>query len=167
MNYFRFLAEETREWMAKLGVATLEELIGRTDLLELLPGKTTKQRNLNLQPILSNDAIPADKPHTCGSAAQSSFDKGELAERMVELARASIDGKTGGEFELTVTNCDRSIGARLSGEIAKVHGNQGMVDAPIVFRLKRNGGAKFWRLECWRVAHAAPRAMPTIMLAKA
>jgi glutamate synthase (NADPH/NADH) large chain len=143
VNYFRFLAEETREWMAKLGVATLEELIGRTDLLELLPGKTPKQRNLNLQPILSNDAIPADKPHTCGQPRNPPFDKGALAERMVELARTAIDSKAGGEFELTVTNCDRSIGARLSGEIAKQHGNQGMADTPLVFRLKGTAGQSF------------------------
>ncbi len=143
MNYFRFLAQETREWMASLGVTRLEELVGRTDLLRLIPGRTPKQRNLDLSRLLSNDAIPADKPHTCGQARNLPFDKGATAERMVALARNAIDTRSGGEFELRVTNCDRSIGARLSGEIARLHGNQGMADAPVVFRLKGSAGQSF------------------------
>src|SRR5699024_2522798 len=53
-NYFRFVATETRELLASLGVARLEDLIGRTDLLEILPGETPKQQGLNLEPILSD-----------------------------------------------------------------------------------------------------------------
>jgi glutamate synthase (NADPH/NADH) large chain len=48
MNYFKFIARETREWMAELGISRLEDLIGRTDLLEIIEGKTAKQRNLDL-----------------------------------------------------------------------------------------------------------------------
>ncbi|AZZ94394.1 glutamate synthase large subunit [Hahella sp. KA22] len=143
INYFKFVATETREWMAKLGVRSLEELVGRTDLLEILPGATAKQRNLDLTPMLSNDAIPADKPHTCQSARNAPYDKGRLAEEMVQAALSTIEAKSGGEFEFRVTNCDRSIGARLSGEIAKRHGNQGMADNPLVFRLTGTAGQSF------------------------
>ncbi|MDX1605812.1 MAG: glutamate synthase large subunit, partial [Candidatus Competibacterales bacterium] len=52
MNYFRFVAEECRELLAQLGVKSMRELIGRTDLLELIEGSTAKQSKLNLQPIL-------------------------------------------------------------------------------------------------------------------
>ena len=48
VNFFTFVATETREWLAKLGVRTLEELIGRVDLLECLPGDTAKQQSLDL-----------------------------------------------------------------------------------------------------------------------
>src|SRR5690606_26679262 len=61
MNFFRFIAQETREWMARLGVRTMDELVGRTDLLQVQPGYTDKQRRLDLTPMLHNDAIPADK----------------------------------------------------------------------------------------------------------
>ena len=119
---------------AKLGVRSLQDLIGRTDLLEILPGTTAKQQNLDLEPLLFSKDVPADKPQFCESPRNPPFDKGLTAEKMVEMARAAIDGRTGGEFELSLTNCDRSIGARVSGEIAKVHGNQGMASAPITFR---------------------------------
>ncbi|MFZ3025627.1 glutamate synthase large subunit [Pseudomonas sp.] len=143
MNFFTFVAEETREWLAKLGVRSLEELIGRTDLLDLLPGETAKQQHLDLSPLLGSDHIPADKPQFCGVERNPPFDKGLLAEKMVELASAAIADKSGAEFALDICNCDRSIGARISGEIARAHGNQGMAKAPITFRFKGSAGQSF------------------------
>lgn len=143
MNFFTYVATETREWMARLGVARLQDLIGRTDLLEILPGNTSKQQNLDLRPLLFSDAVPADKPQYCETPRNRPFDQGLTAEKMVELARDAIDGLTGGEYEMTLTNCDRSIGARVSGEIAKIHGNQGMAKAPITFRFTGTAGQSF------------------------
>lgn len=143
MNFFTFVAEETREWLARLGVRSLSELIGRTDLLELLPGESDKQAHLDLTPLLGSDLIPADKPQFCEVDRNPPFDQGLLAEEMVALAKEAIVNKQGGEFALDVCNCDRSIGARLSGEIAKRHGNQGMDDAPITFRFKGTAGQSF------------------------
>ncbi|WGK61293.1 glutamate synthase large subunit [Halopseudomonas sp. SMJS2] len=143
MNFFTYVATETREWMAKLGVRQLQDLIGRTDLLEILPGATGKQQGLDLRPLLHSDAVPADKPQYCQIQGNAPFDKGLTAERMVDMARAAIEGATGGEYELTLTNCDRSIGARVSGEIARVHGNQGMSSAPITFRFSGTAGQSF------------------------
>ncbi|MCO5785716.1 glutamate synthase large subunit [Pseudomonas sp. G11-1] len=143
MNFFTYVATETREWMAKLGVRQLQDLIGRTDLLEILPGTTGKQQGLDLRPLLHSDAVPADKPQYCQIQGNAPFDKGLTAEGMVNMARAAIEGATGGEYELTLTNCDRSIGARVSGEIARVHGNQGMSSAPITFRFSGTAGQSF------------------------
>ncbi|AXS84427.1 glutamate synthase large subunit [Marinobacter sp. Arc7-DN-1] len=143
MNFFRFVAEETREWMAKLGVRTLEELVGRVDLLERLPGDTERQKKLDLTRLLSNDHIPADKPQTCQVERNHPFDKGTLAEQMVQDTATAIKEKSGGVWPYRVTNCDRSIGARLSGEIAALHGNQGMVDAPITLDLTGTAGQSF------------------------
>ncbi|MFD2231588.1 glutamate synthase large subunit [Alkalimarinus sediminis] len=143
MHFFKFVAEETREWMAKLGVRSLEELIGRTELLEVLPGKTNKQKNLDLSPILFNDHVPADKPQMCQVERNEPFDKGLLAEKMITETADAIEAKSGGEFTYSVTNCDRSIGARLSGQIAKLHGNQGMSDAPIKLNLTGTAGQSF------------------------
>ncbi|MGI9296090.1 MAG: glutamate synthase large subunit, partial [Pseudomonadales bacterium] len=143
MNFFRFVAEETREIMASLGVRKMEDLIGQTDLLERLPGLTDKQRNIDLSPLLSNDYIESDAPQFCGTSSNDPFDKGELAERMVAATLPAIEGKQGGSFDFAVTNCDRSIGARLSGEIAKRHGNQGMAHQPIVLNLTGTAGQSF------------------------
>jgi glutamate synthase (NADPH/NADH) large chain len=143
MNFFKFVATETREWMAKLGVKTLAELIGRTELLDVLPGDTEKQQHLDLTPLLKNDSISAEKPQFCQVARNEPFDKGVLAEKMVAAALPAIEGKTGGTYEFRVGNCDRSIGARLSGEIAKRHGDLGMSASPVVLKLTGSAGQSF------------------------
>ena len=143
INFFTFVAEETREWLAKLGVRSLGELIGRTDLLDVLPGDTERQQYLDLSPLLGSSHIPADKPQFCEVDKNPPFDKGELAEKMVEMALPAIRDQAGGEFALDICNCDRSIGARISGEIAKLHGNQGMAASPITFRFKGTAGQSF------------------------
>lgn len=143
INFFTFVAEETREWLAKLGVRSLGELIGRTDLLDVLPGDTERQQYLDLTPLLGSSHIPADKPQFCEVNKNPPFDQGELAEKMVEMAMPAIRDQAGGEFSLDICNCDRSIGARVSGEIARLHGNQGMAAAPITFRFKGTAGQSF------------------------
>ncbi|MFQ5993530.1 MAG: glutamate synthase large subunit [Acidiferrobacterales bacterium] len=143
INYFRFVAQELREWLARLGVRKLEEVIGRADLLAIKEGRTDKQRRLDLTPVLSDGGVPKEKPHFCRMERNAPFDKGELAERMVHDALAAIESKTGGEFSYAIRNVDRSIGARVSGEIARRHGDHGMTDAPITVRLKGTAGQSF------------------------
>ena len=143
MNFFKFIAIETREWLSVLGVASLAELIGRTDLLEMLPGETGKQSRLDLMPLLQNDHIPADKPQYCQQSKNEPFDQGVLAEKIVAAVLPAIEGKTGGSFDFRIGNCDRSIGARVSGEIAQRHGDQGMADAPITLKFTGTAGQSF------------------------
>lgn len=135
INFFRFVAEDTREIMASLGISKLEDLVGRVDLLERLEGGTGKQHNLDLSPLIYSDDLLRSKPQTCQQPRNTPFDKGELAERMVADILPSIEKKSGGVFEYHVTNCDRSMGARLSGEIARRYGNTGMCDQPIRLNL--------------------------------
>ena len=143
MNYFRFVAEEVRELMAMLGIRKFDDLIGHTELLQAIKGDTDRQQGLDLAPILSNHSIDASKPQYCTARRNEPFDKGELAEQMVEDTRAAIASKSGGEFAYQVRNIHRSIGARLSGEIAKLHGNQGMADTPITLKLTGTAGQSF------------------------
>ncbi|UTA48563.1 glutamate synthase large subunit [Simiduia sp. 21SJ11W-1] len=143
MNFFKFMAEETREWMARLGVRTFDELVGRVDLLERIEGRTKRQSQLDLSPITHTDAFLATKPQTCQQERNKPFDEGRLAETMVQALLPAIEKKSGGEYAFTVTNCDRSIGARISGEIAKRHGNLGMNDAPITLKLTGVAGQSF------------------------
>jgi glutamate synthase (NADPH/NADH) large chain len=142
-NYFKFIAQEVRELMASLGCKELTDLIGRTDLLEILDGITDKQRSLDLKPLLSDAGVAKDKPTYCVEPKNEPFDKGELAEQMVSDAISAIESKSGGEFSYHVENINRSIGARLSGEIAVRHGNLGMEDNPIVLNLSGTAGQSF------------------------
>ncbi|WP_299179969.1 glutamate synthase large subunit [uncultured Neptuniibacter sp.] len=137
-NFFRFVAQETRQLMAQLGVRTMEELVGRVDLLEVLEGETSRQKNLDLSPILASAG--EEFPNTCQVERNEPYDTAELNTQMIQLAQAAIEGKQGGEWELTITNCDRSVGARTSGAIAKAHGNLGMNDKPITFKFKGHAG---------------------------
>jgi glutamate synthase (NADPH/NADH) large chain len=141
-NYFRFVAEETRQWLAKLGVRSLAELIGRTDLLEILPGETDKQRHLDLRPILDASGMASDAAQHCINP-NPPHDRGLLAEQMVQDTLAAIENKSGGTFQYVVKNNHRSIGARLSGEIAKRWGNTGMSEHPITLKLKGTAGQSF------------------------
>lgn len=143
VNFFRFVAEETREWMASLGVSKLEDLIGRVDLLEHLDGTTDKQSALNLQPITWVDETAADQPQFCEVDRNPPFDQGEKAALILSEVLPAIEAKQGGEFSFSVTNCDRSIGARISGEIAKRFGNKGMEDSPITLKLNGTAGQSF------------------------
>lgn len=143
MNYFRLMAEETRQWMARLGVRRLTDLIGRTDLFEVSAGETARQSRLDLRPILSDGGAPADAPRFCIEPHNTPFDKGELAERMVADMLPAIEGAKGGKFNYEIKNFNRSIGARVSGEIALRHGNYGMADNPIEVRLEGTAGQSF------------------------
>jgi glutamate synthase (NADPH/NADH) large chain len=143
VNFFTFVATETREWLAKLGVRSLEELIGRADLLDCLPGETAKQQSLDLNPILWVDEEAVDQPQFCQVASNDPFDTAEKAGLMVADMLPAIEAASGGAFSYAVTNCDRSIGARLSGEIAKRHGNTGMESNPITVNLAGTAGQSF------------------------
>ncbi len=143
MNYFQFVARETQEWLAILGVSSMAELIGRTDLLEVLPGTTAKQRKLDLLPLLSSGGVADDKPQYCVKPHNEPYDKGELAEQMLIDMQETIVSKKGGYFEYDVRNIHRSIGARISGEIARHHGNYGMEDSPIKVQLTGSAGQSF------------------------
>jgi glutamate synthase (NADPH/NADH) large chain len=148
INYFRFVAEEVRHLMADLGVRKFEELVGRSDLLNLESGQTLRQSRLDLSPIVSSDGLAKDAPQFCTDLRNEPFDKGELAEQMVEACLPAIESKSGGRFGFEVQNFNRSIGARLAGEIARRHGNHGMADAPLEIVLRGTAGQSFgaWNL---------------------
>jgi len=143
VHYFKFVAQECREIMAALGVRSVAELIGHTELLEILPGETARQRKLDLAPVLANSALVSSKPQYCTDPHNQPFDKGVLAEQMLADMRAAIAAGSGGKFSYEVRNFHRSIGARISGEIAKQWGNAGMSRAPLIVSLKGSAGQSF------------------------
>jgi glutamate synthase (NADPH/NADH) large chain len=143
INYFKFVAQECREIMASMGARNLAELIGHTELLEILPGETSKQRKLDLSPVLANSTLVSSKPQYCIDPHNEPFDKGALGEKMLGDMQAAIATKSGGRFSYAVNNFDRSVGARISGEIAKRWGNTGMSQTPLVVTLKGSAGQSF------------------------
>jgi glutamate synthase (NADPH/NADH) large chain len=149
VNFFRFVAEEVRMRMAELGVRRLEELIGRVDLIELRPGDTPRQQQLDLRPIISDMGLARDVPQFCTDTRNKPFDKAELAERMLRETLPAIESANGGRFRYEVRNYNRSIGARLSGEIARRYGDAGLPAAPLFIELAGTAGQSFG---AWNVA---------------
>ena len=142
MNYFKFIAQDVREILAKLGVESLTAIIGRTDLLVPLKGISAKQQKLDLSPIIAKVEAGA---HTALHQTEQNipFDEAKLNKQLVSAAQDAVAHKTGGEFRFNISNTDRSVGAALSGEIAKQHGDQGMASNPITIHLKGTAGQSF------------------------
>jgi len=143
INFFTFVAEEVRHWLAYLGFNTLSSIIGRTELLQQLPGNTTKQNQLNLSQLLSKKHTDEKTVWAYNNVHNTPHDKAKLAEKISRDCLSFIKNKTSGELAYTITNRDRSIGARLSGDIATLYGNQGMASHPITITLSGSAGQSF------------------------
>ncbi len=149
MNFFRFVAEEVRMLLAELGVRSIEELIGRVDLVDLKPGESRRQQQLDLRPIVSAAGAAPDAPQFCTEARNRPFDEGALAERMVADILPALETGTAGAFTYRIRNFNRSIGARLAGELARRNGNAGLPEAPVEVRFDGTAGQSFG---AWNVA---------------
>ena len=142
MNYFKFIAHDVREILAKLGVESLTAIIGRTDLLVPLSGISAKQQKLDLSPIIA-PVVASDDTALYQTEENKPFDEGKLNQTMLTLASDAVAHSAGGVYRLTIQNTDRSVGAALSGEIARQHGDQGMAVNPIKFELSGTAGQSF------------------------
>jgi len=138
--FFRNVAEDVREHLAMLGARSLDEVIGRTDLLEQVEAMPREHVGIDLSPLLRRD--PMHAAAYCGTPALQAPPGGLAATLDVELVDAIANGR-GGEFAFSIRNTDRSIGARVSGAIARRHGNSGMSAAPITVKLRGNAGQSF------------------------
>lgn len=142
MNYFKFVAQEVRELLAILGVKSLDDLIGRTDLLEQVEGISAKQQKLDLSPVIA--PVVADETTALrNTSANTPFDEGLLNQTMLEDCLDAVKHQTGGSHHYPIRNTDRSVGATLSGEVARQHGNQGMSANPIDIQLTGTAGQSF------------------------
>ncbi len=143
MHYFRFVATETREWLARLGVKRIEDLIGRTEYLKRIEGLTERQNKLDLEPLLAQEGLADNNTRFCIAERNPPHDRGELAEKIHHAVIESVEQRSGGYFAWSIRNHDRSIGARLSGEIARHWGNQGMAGHPLEIELTGTAGQSF------------------------
>ncbi|MDH5312032.1 MAG: glutamate synthase large subunit, partial [Gammaproteobacteria bacterium] len=143
INFFRFVAQEVRELLAALGARGLDEIIGRADLIELLPGETARQRALDLAPVVADAGLLPTAARYCTEPSNAPFDKGELAERMLAAALPAIEARSGGRFDFEIRNYNRSIGARIAGEVARRYGMRGLADSPLDIRLTGTAGQSF------------------------
>ncbi len=138
-NFFRLLAEEVRQWLSYLGAMSLDDIIGRTDLLQQLEVSSREGVRVNLSRLLTNACY--EGTHCAAQRLYESPDS--LSVQIDSLLADAIANKTGGDYRFLIHNTDRSVGTRLSGAIARVHGNHGMEDAPLHLRFRGTAGQSF------------------------
>jgi glutamate synthase (NADPH/NADH) large chain len=125
MNYFRFIAEEVREHLAYLGFEKLEDIIGRSDLLERIEPLTEKQRRIDLDPILASAGVAGPQGAGYGDIRNHPSDPGRLNARIVASLEDALEKGESAERQFGINNYDRSVGAGLAGEIARRYGRDG------------------------------------------
>jgi glutamate synthase (NADPH/NADH) large chain len=143
VNYFFFVAEELREIMASLGIRTVEQLIGRTELVDLRPAvEHWKARGLDLGRLLHAPPVPKDVARR-SSVHQDHGLAGLLDHELIEAALPALEEGQPVLIEREVRNIDRSVGTMLSGEVARRHGHEGLPQDSIIVRLKGTAGQSF------------------------
>ncbi|MFD0669103.1 glutamate synthase-related protein [Ramlibacter sp. MAHUQ-53] len=142
VNYFFFIAEEVRQIMAQLGIRKFDDMIGRTDLLDMKAGiEHWKARGLDFSRLLAVPAAPADVPRLHVADQDHGLDK-SLDNILIEKSRAAIEKGEKVQFMEKAINVNRSVGAMLSGALTKVH-PEGLPDDTIRIQLEGTGGQSF------------------------
>ena len=141
VNYFRFLAQEVREYLAEMGFKSLNDIVGRTDLIELHPAaEGTKASLLDFGRLLhrvENDAAL----HHC---TEQQHDIAHVKDvEMLQAAAPALDSRREVSLEYAIGNTDRAVGAMLSGAVAARYGNDGLPDSTISVKFKGSAGQSF------------------------
>ncbi len=140
INFFFFLAEQVRQYMAGFGFRTFDEMVGRVDMLDVDPAVDHwKAHGLDLSAILYSPPIPSRVARRCMQAQDHGL-QDALDYKILQAARVSIDTLTPVEISLPVRNVHRTVGTMLSGEIARAHGSEGLPDDTIRIQLTGSAG---------------------------
>ena len=144
MNYFKFIAEDVREHLNKIGVKKLEDLIGQTQYLKQITDIEDQYKSVNLSGLLENDHTNKES-YFCTVERNDPWDKGGLSKKILKQSKKIINEERKGTLNFDINNTDRSVGASISGYIAKIYGEDGL---PKKLSLKFNGSAG-QSFGCW------------------
>jgi glutamate synthase (NADPH) large chain len=144
INFFKFVAQEVRELMAQLGFRTIDEMIGRSDLLDTKKAiDHYKARGLDFSKIFHRPEVSADvavrKTRDQEHGLESSLDITEILPHCQE----AIDRGTPVSLDLTIRNIHRTVGTILGSEVTRRHGGAGLPDDTIQLRFTGTAGQSF------------------------
>jgi glutamate synthase domain-containing protein 3 len=143
INYFFFVAEQLREIMAKLGFRRMDEMIGRSDVLEMRPGiEHWKAKGLDYSQLLYHPEAPSRVGRRCMIAQDHGLNQA-LDSKLIDHAQPAIDNATPVEISLPIRNVHRTVGAMLSGEIARKYGSAGLEPGTIHCKFAGSAGQSF------------------------
>ena len=143
INYFFFLAEHLREIMAQMGFRTVNEMVGRMDMLE--PSRAIdhwKARGLDLTPMLQLPEVPDSVATYCCQAQDHGLELA-LDHTLIDMARPALENAEPVEIELPIRNSNRVVASMLSGEVAKRYGEDGLPEDTIRISFKGSAGQSF------------------------
>jgi glutamate synthase domain-containing protein 3 len=143
VRYFHFVAEELRRIMADLGLASVDDMIGRSDLLEKRDlDWHWKAKHLDFSPIFDPPPPPPGVAVRCVAAQDHGIDQ-VMDRRLIEAARPAMDDGGRVRLSLPIRNTDRAVGTMLSGTIAKRFGQDGLPDDAAAFEFHGSAGQSF------------------------
>ena len=143
VNFFEFLAQEVREYLAALGFRGLDEAIGRSELIDVNRAITHwKADGLDLTPILAAPSVPADSPRRRVSSQDHELDK-HFDFKLMELTTAALEDAQRVSIELPISNVDQAVGTLLGNEVTKRYAEAGLADGTIDIRLRGAAGQSF------------------------
>lgn len=143
INYFNFLAEEVREHLAALGVKSLDEVVGRADLLKYMKSDANKKvEKLDLSRLMYFPVEAKENAiHRIKNQEHKLDDALDIS--LITTSRMAIDKAMPTVMTKTIKNTNRTVGAMLSGEIAKKYGNAGLPEDTIQFTFTGSAGQSF------------------------
>ncbi|HWH43984.1 MAG TPA: glutamate synthase large subunit [Thermoleophilaceae bacterium] len=143
VNYFFFVAEEVRRYMAQLGIRTFEELVGRTDLLEADEAISHwKARGVDLTKLLAAPDMPPEVPRRRVRPPDPVLDD-HLDHELIAQAQPALEHAERVVIEIPVQNKNRTVGGLISGEVARRYGAEGLPDDTIRIEATGSGGQSF------------------------
>jgi len=143
INYFFFVAEQVRQWMARMGFRKMVDMIGHVDRIEMRQANHHwKARGLDFSQVLYNPQVPGRVQRHCVIAQDHGLDQ-ILDRELIEIARPAIEQGIAVERALPIRNVHRSVGAMLSGEVAREHGSSGLPADTIRFSFTGSAGQSF------------------------
>lgn len=141
VNYFRFLAQEVREYLAQMGFTRLDDIVGRTDLIVL---KNTEGHGRASLLDFSRMLHMVDNGAAIRHTGEQRHDIGSVMDvGMIAAARDAIENGREVSLDYAIANTDRSVGAMLSGAVAARYGNDGLPEHSINVRFKGSAGQSF------------------------
>ena len=144
-NFMRFIAQDLREYMAKLGCRTIDEMVGRSDLLKVREDLSGRDREIDLSNLLNNpfagpkEKITFDPKHVYDFELEKSKDVTVLLKQL----KGALEQKQRRSIDVEVTNTDRSFGTIFGSEITKKYGGEGLPEDTFIVKCNGAGGQSF------------------------
>jgi len=148
VNLMKFIAQELREYMAELGFESVNDMIGRADMLEVSEAiNHWKTKGLDFSAILTTVKSPKNNSLRCIKSQDHKLDQ-VLDQQLIENCMPALENKVPVRFSIPIKNSNRTVGAMLSGEITRRYGSEGLERDTIHINFKGSAGQSFAAFAC-------------------